>query len=113
TAPDRQKLSPEGRIAVHIRPSQVNSNIQVDAMYAAEKAAAKQEAERTRKKLMKAASKLAGERDPGEASIVEIGAREESGEESSQQKQQDKIEQQKLKDETDSHEAERYLSDWA
>lgn len=93
---------------MHIRPSQVNPNIQLDAMYAAEKAAAKQEAERTRKrkKLMEVASKLAAE--SGEASIVEIGAREESHEGSSRQERQDEPE--KPKDETDSHDAERYLS---
>jgi hypothetical protein len=93
---------------VHIRPNQVNPNIQLDAMYAAEKAAAKQEAERTRRKLMKAASKLAGESESGEASIVEIGAREESREESGQREHP-----QKAKDEADSHDAERSLSDWA
>jgi len=98
---------------VHIRPSQVNPNIQLDAMYAAEKAAAKQEAERTRKKLMEFASKLAGQSESGEASIVEIGAREGSQEESSQQEQHDVVDPQKPKDETESHNAERYLSDWA
>lgn len=98
---------------MHIRPSQVNPNIQLDAMYAAEKAAAKQEAERTRKKLMKFASKLAGESESGEASIVEIEAREESDEKSGQQEQQEMVDPQKPKDETDSQDAERYLSDWA
>jgi hypothetical protein len=104
---------PERRIAVHIRPSQLNPNIQLDAMYAAEKAAAKREAERTRKKLMESASKLAGESESGEASIVEIGAREESREESSRQERQDTADSQKPKDEADSQDAERYLSDWA
>ena len=98
---------------MHIRPSQVNPNIQLDAMYAAEKAAAKQEAERTRKKLMEFASKLAGESESGEASIVEIEAREESDEKSGQQEQQEMVDPQKPKDETDSQGAERYLSDWA
>jgi hypothetical protein len=97
---------------VHIRPSQVNPNIQLDAMYAAEKAAAKQEAERTRKKLMEFASKLAGQSESGEASIVEIGAREESQDGSSQQ-EHDVVDPQKPKDETESHAAERSLSDWA
>jgi hypothetical protein len=104
---------PERRIAVHIRPSQVNPNIQLDAMYAAEKAAAKQEAERTRKKLMEFASKLAGDSESGEAVIVEIGAREESQDGSSQQEQQEVVDPQKPKYETDSHDAERSLSDWA
>ena len=94
---------------MHIRPSQINPNIQLDAMYAAEKAAAK----RTRKKLMEFASKLAGESESGEASIVEIEAREESREESSQQERQDTVDAQKPKHETDSHDAERSLSDWA
>lgn len=98
---------------MHIRPSQVNPNVQLDAMYAAEKAAAKREAERTRKKLMEFASKLAGESESGEASIVEIEAREESREESSQQERQDTVDAQKPKHETDSHDAERSLSDWA
>ena len=98
---------------MHIRPSQVNPNIQLDAMYAAEKAAAKREAERTRKKLMEFASKLAGDSEASEASIVEIGAREESHEESRQREQQERVDPQKPKDETDSHDAERYLSDWA
>jgi hypothetical protein len=98
---------------MHIRPSQINPNIQLDAMYAAEKAAAKQEAERTRKKLMEFASKLAGESESGEASIVEIGAREESREESRQREQQNMVDPQKPKDETDPQDAERYLSDWA
>jgi hypothetical protein len=98
---------------VHIRPNQINPNIQLDALYAAEKAAAKQEAERTRKKLMESASKLAGESESGEASIVEIGAREESREESSQGERPDTPDPQKPKDKTDSQDAERYLSDWA
>jgi hypothetical protein len=98
---------------VHIRPSLVNSNLQLEAMYAAEKAAAKREVERTRKKLMDFASKLAGETESGEASIVEIGAREESREGSSQQEQQDTVDPQKQKDETDSHDVKRDLSDWA
>lgn len=98
---------------MHIRPSQLNPNIQMDAMYAAEKEAAKQEAERTRKKLMEVASKLASDSESGEASIVEIGAREESRDQSSQQEQQNTADPQKPKDEADSHDAKRYLSDWA
>jgi hypothetical protein len=97
---------------VHIRPSQINPNIQLDAMYAAEKAALKQEVERTRKKLMKAASKLAGESEPGEASIVEIGAREESQEEAGR-RDRHTVDPQKAKDEANSHDVERSLSDWA
>jgi hypothetical protein len=82
-ATDQQKLPrKENRLAYSSQPDY--PNIQLDAMYAAEKAAARQESERTRKKLMEAASKLAGE--SGEASIVEIGAREESREESNERR---------------------------
>jgi hypothetical protein len=69
--------------------------------------------ERTRKKLMEVAFKLAGQSESGEASIVEIGAREESRDESSRQGRQDTDEPQKPNGETDSHDAERSLSDWA
>ena len=100
-------------MAVHIRPSQVNPNVQLEAMYAAEKAAAKREVERTRKKLMEFASKLAGESESGEASVVEIGAREESQKESTQQEQQTSLDPQKRNDEAESHDANSSLSDWA
>ena len=34
---------------MHIHPNQINANTQLDALYAAEKGAAKREVERTRK----------------------------------------------------------------
>lgn len=46
---------------MHVHSNPTNLNAQIDAMYSAQKIAAKQEAERTRKKLTEFASKLAGE----------------------------------------------------
>jgi hypothetical protein len=60
---------------VHL--NQINPNAQLDAMYAAQKAAAKQESARTRKKLTDFASALAGEADLDGAFTVTLGEREE------------------------------------
>jgi hypothetical protein len=46
---------------MHVHANQINPNAQLDALYAAEKAAAKRAAERTRKKLSEFASKLSAE----------------------------------------------------
>jgi hypothetical protein len=46
---------------MRVHANQINANAQLDALYAAEKAAAKREAERTRKKLSEFASKLSAE----------------------------------------------------
>jgi hypothetical protein len=62
---------------MRVHQNQVNPNVQLDAMYAAQKAAAKREAERTRKKLFELSSELAGAGDLG-AYVVKLGAREES-----------------------------------
>jgi hypothetical protein len=62
---------------MRVHSNQVNPNAQLDAMYAAQKAAAKREAERTRKKLLEFGSKVAGEAD-GEACVVELREREDA-----------------------------------
>ena len=51
-------VCPRRRIATHVHSSQINPNAQLDALYAAEKAAAQREAARTQKKLSEFASKL-------------------------------------------------------
>jgi hypothetical protein len=70
---------------MHIHPNQINPNMQLDSLYAAGKAAAKREVERTRKRLLECASELAEEADSGEDCIVELGASEESQQRRSQQ----------------------------
>src|ERR1700735_1979963 len=63
---------PFGRsIIMHIHANQPNPNAQTDALYAESKAAAKQRAERTRKKLLESASALAGEASDGDF-VVEL-----------------------------------------
>jgi hypothetical protein len=57
---------------MHIHPSQITPNTQLDATYAAEKAAAKAAIERTRRKLMESASELAGEAAAEEAYVLEV-----------------------------------------
>ncbi len=65
---------------MHVRANQINPNAQLDALYSAQKAAAKRETARTRKKLSEFASELAGEAESGEACIVRLEGREESQE---------------------------------
>jgi hypothetical protein len=95
---------------MHVHPNQINPNTQTDALYAAERAAAKREAERTRKKLLEFASELAGEDDSGDACVVRLGAREESQE---QTRQQDQGSRKKQKERVDSEPADNTISDWA
>jgi hypothetical protein len=108
-------------MAMHIRPSQINPNLQLEAMYAAEKTAAKREVERTRKKLMEFASKLSGEIGSDDGDVVQVGVREESQDESQENAQwKSGGEQQdygndarERSEETRSAEANSSLSDWA
>ncbi len=61
---------------MRVHMNQINANAQLDAMQAAQKAAAKREAARTRKKLMEFASEVAGEAE-AEDCVVRLGARDE------------------------------------
>ncbi|MGA8212222.1 MAG: hypothetical protein WB799_01415 [Candidatus Sulfotelmatobacter sp.] len=58
---------------MHVHANQINPNTQLDALYAAEKAAAKRAAESTRKKLLEFASELAGEAESEEGCVVKLG----------------------------------------
>ena len=100
---------------MHIHASQINPNAQLDALYAAEKAAAKKETERTRKKLLESASALAGE--AGEACVVRVGTIQESREHAKPPNQQ--AEGRRKRDsgnkakQADSQPAPQSISDWA
>jgi hypothetical protein len=89
--------------AMHIRPNQPNPNIQLDALHAAEKAAAKAEAARTRRKLQEFASEL-----DGEAYVVEVEAHEEQPGNPRRQGSP-----QKKKEAADSLPEDHAVSDWA
>jgi hypothetical protein len=92
---------------MHIHGNQINPNVQLDASYAAERAAAKREAERTRKKLSQFASALAGE-----ACIVELEAGEDSQGQAKRQNQP-RDGNPKKQNQDDSNDADKSISDWA
>src|SRR5271169_454065 len=73
---------------MHVHANQVNPNTQTDALYAAERAAAKRAAEGTRRKLLEFASELAGVAESEEGCVVKLGAREEAEEQAKQRNEQ-------------------------
>ncbi|MFZ0770083.1 MAG: hypothetical protein WCA49_18225 [Candidatus Sulfotelmatobacter sp.] len=95
---------------MHIHPNQINANAQLDALYAADKAAAKREAERTRRKLLEFASELAGEAESGEDCIVQLGAHEEG---QKRQNRQNQPNRRKRKEQVDTADEDNSISDWA
>lgn len=95
---------------MRVHANQINPNIQLDAMYAAQKADAKREAARTRKKLSEYASKLSGE---GEDCVVELGRGEESDDEADRQKPQKPLQARKSGSESPNPPEDEAISDWA
>jgi hypothetical protein len=95
---------------MHIHPNQINSNMQLDSLYAAEKAAAKREIERTRKKLLEYAAKLSGEdADSGEDCVVKLGAHDQEQKDQSQEQSRRK----KSTGDLSSENEDKSISDWA
>ena len=94
---------------MHIHSNQINPNMQLDSLYAAEKAAAKREVERTRKKLLESASKLAGQAESEEDWVVKLGARHQERKEQSQKQSKRK----KSAEQSSSGNADQSISDWA
>lgn len=94
---------------MHIHANQTNPNVQLNNLYAAEKAEAKRETERTRKKLMEFASVLAGE--CGEACVVRLDAHDESREQ--QDRQNEDPSPKKQSERVSPEAAEASISDWA
>ncbi|MGA9510978.1 MAG: hypothetical protein WBV55_20320 [Candidatus Sulfotelmatobacter sp.] len=96
---------------MHIHPNQINPNMQLDSLNAAEKAASKREAERTRKKLLESASKLAGQAESEEDCIVKLGARDQ--EQKQGQSRQKQSGRKKSTEQLSSENADNSISDWA
>jgi hypothetical protein len=94
---------------MRVHANQINPNAQLDAMYAAQKAAAQREAARTRKKLMDSASEMAGEAE-GDACVVRLG--EGDGFEGRKRQDQPKPSARNKRD-ADTEDAEGSISDWA
>jgi hypothetical protein len=103
----------EGIKAMHVHTNQINPAAQTDALYAAERTAAKRAAEGTRRKLMESASELAGEAESEEGCVVKLGAREEAEEQARTQDQQNQASRKRQKELADSGEADNAISDWA
>src|ERR1700758_4958976 len=87
---------------MHVHANPINPYAQLDALQAAEKAAAKRGAERTRKKLMESASRLAGEAEEAEYCIVELQSREDTEQEPKQQNRQKNLDETKAEEATSS-----------
>ncbi len=96
---------------MNVRANPINLNAQLDAAYSAQKAAAKREAERTRKKLLEFASELAGESETGEACAVRREAGEEDRGDKERQNQQDLRKEQE--EQASPRVADKSISDWA
>jgi len=95
---------------MHIHASQINSNAQLDAWYAAEKAAASKGTDRTRKKLSEFASALAAE--AGETCVSAVtnrGPREHAR----QTEDRPKRDSENATKQVDSERANESISDWA
>jgi len=103
---------------MHVHANQNNPAAQTDALYAAERAAAKRAAEGTRRKLLEFASELAGEAESEEGCIVRLGAREEAEEQARQRNPQNPDlgnpgSRKGQKEKADSEDAANAISDWA
>jgi hypothetical protein len=96
---------------MRVHQNQVNQYAQLDAVAAAQKAEAKKAAERTRKKLVESASKLAGEAE-AEACVVELNADQESNDEPKQKSEQRPRNRRQPTKGANSPEA-NSISDWA
>lgn len=96
---------------MHVHANQTNPNIQLNTLYAAEKAEAKRETERTRKKLMEFASVLSGE--AGEACVVKLGAHDGSEEQAKQDQRNENRSQKKQNESANGEGRDSSISDWA
>lgn len=103
---------------MHVHANQINPTAQTDALYAAERAAAKRAAEGTRRKLLEFAAELAGEAESEEGCVVRLGAREEAEEQEQQPNQQNPDlgnpgRRDEQREKADSEDADNPISDWA
>jgi hypothetical protein len=96
---------------MHVNANPINPNAQLDALYSAQKAAAKREAAGVRKKLSEFASEVAGEAESGEACVVKLEGREESQEQAKPPRQQGSGKKQKERPRAE--DAVNSISDWA
>jgi hypothetical protein len=95
---------------MHVHANQPTPNLQLDALYAAQKASAKSEVERTRRKLMESASKLSAQAKFEDAAVVRLRANEDSHERDERQNRQNPSSQEPATQQSD---IDNSISDWA
>lgn len=98
---------------MRVHANQLNPYAQLDAFYAAQRAAAKQEAANTRRKLTEFASLLAGECDSEQARVPRVEAREENKEQNKPRTPQEPGSRKKQKQAAASGKAGHSISEWA
>ncbi|SRR5271156_3644547 len=98
---------------MHVHGNQINPNAQLDALYSAQRAAAKQEAARTRKKLSEFASEVGGEAESEEGCVVKLGGGEADEEAAERQKRPRQGGGKRQEGAAGAEEANESISDWA
>jgi len=98
---------------MHVHSNQFDPNLQLNAMYAATQAEAKLAAERTRKRLLSAASALAGQCDDAVACVVSLSEHNASQEQSDPQNREDQSARKKQSEQANPDGAGNLFSDWA
>jgi hypothetical protein len=96
---------------MRVHQNQVNPYAQLDAMHAAQKAAARRQAERTRKKLLQLASESAGEADT-ESCVVQLESHSQQQEAAEEKNQRGSRSSKKRASEIDSPDEHTSISDW-
>jgi hypothetical protein len=98
---------------MHIHGNQLNPNIQLNALDAAERAAAQREAAETRRKLRAFAAKVAGESGYGEDCVVKLGTRQEPQYQTKQQNREAQNRGKDLKAGAAAGNEDKSVSEWA
>jgi hypothetical protein len=91
---------------MHVHANQVNPYVQQDALYAAQKAAAKRDAANTRRKLM------TGDFDSEEAGVAKLEANQESQQQTKRQNSQKQGSRKKPNETAESEQGDRSISEW-
>jgi hypothetical protein len=95
---------------MHIHPSQINLNAELNALYDLQRAEAKRETDRTRKKLLDSALELEGDSD---SYVVRLGEHAESEEQGSPENQQEERSRKNQEERRDPEGTDSSISDWA
>jgi len=98
---------------MRVHGNQFDPNFQVNALHAAARAEAKRAAERTRRKLLSAASELAGEYDDAADCVVMLSEDNASQEQANRESRQNQGDQKKQNEQENPEIIDTLFSDWA